>query len=250
MKRPLKILIVLSILGISFFIFTQSVRDQTNSPENISQTKKQPLNTSKNKIKPLNIKRINTRLVDAEINDRDDVLKEFLITKGVFDGNKPIDISDIKTLSFKELSNLELITVSYLPNLIELNIAGTLVSDLECLTNLSSLKHLNISNTSVESIGCLKQSQLQTLIMSQTSVIDFELIGRIKSLEYLDISKCNVNEITRLNKLKNLVHLDISNTKISDLSPINSLAQIKKINYTGSNVVIDSDNIELILRTR
>ena len=250
MKRPLKLLIVLFILGISFFIFTQSVWDHTNSPENISQTKKQQQDSSKNKIKPLNIKRINTRLVDAEINDRDDVLKEFLITKGVFDGNKPIDISGIKTLTFEDLSNLELITVSYLPNLIELNIAGTLVSDLECLTNLSGLKHLNISNTSVESIGCLKQSQLQTLIMSQTSVIDFEQIGKIRSLEYLDVSKCNINEISSLKNLKNLIHLDISSTKISDLSPLISLKKIKKINYTGSSVIIDSDNIELILRTR
>lgn len=216
----------------------------------VIQNSKQTRSKRSNNTENLNIRRINTTLVNAKINDRDEVLKEFLIAKGIFDGTKPIEISDIKTLTFDELNNVELITVSYIPNLIELNISGTLVDDLNCLSILQDLKHLDISNTPVENIEGLKEIPLKTLILSGTEISDSSHIGKINTLEYLDISKCNVNDITSFKNLENLVHLDISDTKISDLSPIYKLNKIKKIKHNNSAVVTNSDNIELILRTR
>ncbi len=235
------------------FVYYLSKKIDGHSSETADSLKEVEAQRKKNRkitSNPLNIRRINTRLADAKSEDRDNALKEFLIAKGIFDRTKPIDISEIKTLTFEELNNEELITVSYLPNLIELNIAGTLVNNIDCLINLPELEHLNISETAVESIYPLKDLHLKTLIMKDTLINNYSALGRIKSLEYLDISKCNIKDIQSLKYLENLVHLDISNTKITDLSPIASLSKIKKLIYTDSSVVINSKNIELILRTR
>ena len=250
MKKYTNFIIVLLIIGLSYFLYQKDVLDQPASTDNNNQVKTKTHSSRKNKTKPLNIRRINTRLEDAEKSVRENTLKEFLIAKGIFDGKSAINISEIKTLTFEELNNEELITVSYLPNLIELNIAGTRVNNIDSLANLLDLQHLNISETSVESIEALKDLHLKTLIMNETLVNNYSTLSEIKSLEYLDISKCNINNLKSLENLNNLVHLNISNTKITDLSPIASLSKIKKLIYTDSSIVINSDNIELILRTR
>lgn len=250
MKKYINFIIVLLIIGLSYFLFQKETFEEPVSTESNNHVKTKT-HTSRNKnSKPLNIRRINTRLIDAEKSVRDNTLKEFLVAKGIFDGKSTIDISEIKTLTFEELNNDELITVSYLPHLIELNIARTQVNNIDSLANLSELQHLNISATAVENIEALKDLNLKTLIMNETLVNNYNCLNDMKSLEYLDISKCNINELKTLKNLNNLVHLNISNTKITDLSPITSLSKIKKLIYTDSSIVTNSDNIELILRTR
>jgi hypothetical protein len=250
MKSNIKLLLFLAALILIYITIVYNTSSKNNSaepPDN--QVEKTPTHQKK-KIKPLNIRRINTSLVNAKATERNDALREFLIAKQVFDGSRPIEISDIKTLTFKELTDLELITVSYIPNLLELNIAGTEVSNLDCLVNLVNLKHLNIAKTQVENIEALKQMDLKTLILSNTHILDHDVLGAMKSLEYLDISNSNVSDISSFKNLASLVHLNISNTPVSDLSPIESLTHLKKVNYSGSGVIINSSNAELILRTR
>ena len=245
-------IIILAVAGIfaaNIFLGKSSVQE-TDSQTSKIESKDKNLSSKTQKTSTLNIRRINSRLVNAQSNDRDDALKEFLIAKKVFDGNRSIDISEIKTLTFEQLNNAELITVSYLPNLIELNISGTLVNNIDCLANLQNLQHLNISGTSLENLNSLKELKLKTLIMSDTQTDHYHILGMIKSLQYLDISNCNIKEIKQLQSLENLVHLDLSNTEISDLSPVSDLPKLKKVNYSGSAVVHNSENAELILRTR
>lgn len=251
MKASNKLILLLSLcLCIAYFLLKKDNTEQENTDKTVSESKVKTSSNKRKSAKPLNIRRLNTRLVNGQNNERDEALKEFLTAKGIFSGEQPIDISEIKTLTFTELNNAELLTVSYLPNLIELNVAGTLVNNLECLVNLSELRHLNISSTNIESLEPLKDLRLKSLIMKETHAANYKAVGNIKSLEILDISNCSISEISNFKGLENLVNLDISNTRISDLSPISSLPKLKKINYTDSSVVIDSNNIELILRTR
>lgn len=250
MKSNIKLLLLLATFILIYVAIEYKISDPTNSSGTIDNQLEESKTNQKKKTKTLNIRRINTSLINAKITERNEALREFLIAKQVFDGSRPIDISDIKTLTFKKLTNLELITVSYIPNLLELNIAGTEVNNLDCLANLANLKHLNIAKTPVEDIEVLKQIDLKTLILSGTNILNQGALGEIKSLEFLDISNCKISDISSLKNLESLVHLNISNTLISDLSPIGSLANLKKLNYSGSDVIINSNNAELILRTR
>lgn len=250
MKANIKLLLFLTALVLIYIAIEHQNAEPRNSTNTLDTQSKQIQAIQKNKTNALNIRRINTSLINAETTERNEALREFLVAKQVFDGSRPIEISEIKTLTFKELTNLELITVSYIPNLLELNIAGTEVNNLDCLANLVNLKHLNIAKTPVENIDALKQVDLKTLILSGTNILNHDILGEIKSLEFLDISNCKVGEISSLKNLEHLVHLDISKTQISDLSPIQSLANLKKLNYSGSRVIINSNNAEFILRTR
>jgi len=246
----LKVFIALIFLASSLYLFKEEIWTEPSSTKtsNIDSTKK--FNAPDKKSNPINIKRINTQLADAKPTNKKQVLKDFLIAKGIFDGSSPIDISDIKTLTFKELSNLELITVSHLPNLMELNIAGTRVSEIECLKSLQSLKHLDISNTTITNLRALRDLPLKSLLMKNCSVRNYSSIGKIKTLEHLDLSDSSIEDISSFKDLESLTKLDISNTKVSNLSAVIPLPNLKKLNYENSAVVIDSDNIELILRTR
>ena len=250
MNTTVKILLALTAFAIIIYVVNlKSIEAAITSSSNQDLQSKRKSSQEKS-FNPVNSRRINTRLINAEHNDRDRALREFLIAKQIYDGSMPIDISEIKTLKFKELTNLELEILSYIPNLMELDIEGTEVNSLESLRGFTNLKHLNISRTPIDNLNALKEMQLETLIMKDTEVSDFEALSSLKSLRFLDISGNNIQNINSLKNLSKLIHLDISNTQVADLSPVFTNENLKKINYAGTKVIVDNDNIELIMRTR
>ncbi len=155
-----------------------------------------------------------------------------------------VDLADIKNISSIEaldLSNNQYITdiepLSQLSSLQVLSLANTNVTDLSPIRNLTELVELDLSNTNVDDISALKYSdKLTKLKLDRTPVSDISVLERMTRLEHLDISKTLVTDFNVLSNQVALKYLNLEATQIANLSPIDSLTNLSEVNASRSLV--------------
>jgi serine/threonine protein kinase/Leucine-rich repeat (LRR) protein len=115
---------------------------------------------------------------------------------------------------------------------------GTLddISDLQYFPNL---KELNISCTEITDISVLYQlPKIETLRL--TSNIYLSDISPIASLKYLkgdlQLFRNNISDLTPLSGLKNLTKLTLSSNNISDLTPLAGLVGLTRLNLYKNRI--------------
>ncbi|HJN06825.1 MAG TPA: hypothetical protein QF480_09435 [Bacteroidales bacterium] len=163
-----------------------------------------------------------------------------------------IDLSD-------NLIIRNLIPVSELTDLVEINISNTLIEDLSPIRNLNKLeifncsgspvtaleplryvttmKELYCSNTSIERIGILSNmEELSELDLSNSSITSLDALRGLNKLAHLKISKTNVTNLSPLNNLSSLSDLNISNTKVKTLTTIDSLISLQNLNIDNTHI--------------
>ncbi len=115
---------------------------------------------------------------------------------------------------------------------------GTL-SDISDLRYFPNLKELNISCTEITDISVLYQlPQIETLRL--TSNIYLSDISPIASLEYLkgdlQLFRNNISDLAPLSGLKNLTKLTLSSNNISDLTPLAGLTGLTRLNLYKNRI--------------
>ena len=168
-----------------------------------------------------------------------------------------INRQKVNISGIQEISNL--IPLSQLNELTEINCSNTLILDLTPLRNLNKLKTLDFSETPVDDISPLYYSNtIKDLNCSYTLLSELEAIGgwsdleklncagiRISNLDflmgfahlkYLDCSYTNIHDLDALSKLNQLEYLEISGTKVRKLQPLTGLQNLQYLNCEFSSI--------------
>ena len=172
-------------------------------------------------------------------------------------------LKSFRKINFIDLSNnltiSNLIPLSELTELKEINISNTLIDDLTPIRNLNKLEVFNCSGTPMSNIEPLRYTTaIKELNCSDTPIENVRVIANLRELTELDLSNTSISQLNALSALTNLTHLKISGTKISDLTPLKNLKRLSDLNLSNTqlqnltsidsltsvqNINIDSTNI-------
>lgn len=147
----------------------------------------------------------------------------------LFPNLKTLDISNNKISDLNGISNIS--------SLQELEITTNNLTDIALLENLTQLRKLNLKNNQIRNIDALKYLPLLTMLNISGNLIgNFDALKHLKQLDTLCASGTGLTSLNFITGLTELKSLDLSNNNISDISPIQKLTKLKSINLTGSNV--------------
>jgi len=169
------------------------------------------------------------------------------------DGMKVLDISGDSLLT-------DLIPVSQLSELIEINLSNSRVTDLSPLRNLNKLEKLNCSGSDVVAIGDLRYaSNLVNMDCSQSYISDISVLANFKKLKTLNLSYSAVRSLLPLaglpilsqlslsgikldkpeeiRELTALTRLDLSNSGFETINPLDSLSQLQNLNIDSTSIL-------------
>ncbi len=163
-----------------------------------------------------------------------------------------VDLSDNKSITdFSPLSRLT--------ELKQIDLSGTVISDLNIIRNLIQLEvlkvdgtqllvipplrylhklsSLNISNTGISTLeGVQYFPNLRRLYCAGTLISDFSPLAEIKYLEELDCSGTGMKDLSSLSICTNLTRLDVSDTKVESLMPLSTLFNLRNLNLSNTMV--------------
>jgi hypothetical protein len=117
---------------------------------------------------------------------------------------------------------------SWRPFISELNFLGEALKQLDSLAGLSNLRTLILSLTGVIDLSALANlKRLHSLYLSHTSVSDISPLASLNNLEYLDLSFTRVRDVSALSGLNRLQNVYVFGAPILDLSPLGTLTNLK-----------------------
>lgn len=147
---------------------------------------------------------------------------EFFSSEEVFHGMKSFDISRLQKfmISPKQVTNETLERISKIcPQLEDISLSCTLVTDLNCLSKHTQLKSLCIDCTKVADIGCLINCrQISEFRMTGTKVTNIDVIAYFTKLNKLHMSRNDIQNADALSNCPELNWLSICGTKISSIA--------------------------------
>lgn len=122
---------------------------------------------------------------------------------------------DRRVLKFDDLSNLGRLPTSLggMTELVQLDLRGTVVSDISALAGLENLRILSLRETLVE---------------------DLSPLAGLEGLTTLDIGKSWVKDLSPLARVPNLERLDIGDTWTMTLGPLAEMPALNWINLHGA----------------
>lgn len=209
-------------------------------------------------------------LVGTEENDNSSNVKHVSITQRVkhqIIHNQPIDAEEgatIKTLKLGNSRVRDISALTWLPNLTNLSVMNTPISDLSVLENLSHLEELFLDGSKVTDLGPVAWSRgLRVLTARNVIIKDLSPLDSLEFLERLYIQSWteidllplsglhnlrnlqmhankfyNTGALHNLRKLVNLSLFSLSNEDFSDVGNLTSLKTLT-INMPGCNFSLD-----------
>ena len=165
---------------------------------------------------------------DARLNTK--VLKQIGAQMAkVEPGNRELDLRGSLISDLRPLANLT--------TLERLRLSGTQVSDINPLTNLTALEYLDLDNTQVSDLTPLaKLTMLEWLDLDNTQVSDLSPLAKLTALECLYLGSPQISDIGPLAKLTALEWLDLMDTQVSDIGPLARLATLERLDLTFTQV--------------
>jgi len=153
----------------------------------------------------------------------------------------PAEVGEMVWLRKLHLSNNhELVDVTPLvglPDLQELNLAWTQVSNLAPLAGLKALQHLDAWGMRVSDLAPLAGlTALQALIVPETEITDLAPLADLKALQYLHVFNTQVSDLTPLADLKALQQLLAWETHVSDLAPLAGLTALQTLDVHNTQI--------------
>ncbi|TDH71761.1 hypothetical protein CCR75_001791 [Bremia lactucae] len=130
-----------------------------------------------------------------------------------------------------------------LPNLQELNVAGTEVS-------LSELFEMNALYGPEKHVITPTNWSLHTLNLSESGVTDLAPLAMVPQLQSLSVRRTNVSSLEVLETLPHLRVLDISETKIIEFSFLKCLTQLERLDMSRNWVTTDLSALQYLIALR
>ena len=135
-------------------------------------------------------------------------------------GNRELDLRGSLVSDLGPLANL--ITLE------RLDLKGAQVSDIDSLKKLTALEWLNAMDTKISDIAPLANlTALKWLDLDRTQISDISPLANLTSLELLSLTRTQISDIGPLANLTSLGYLLLNSTQISDLSPLANLAALE-----------------------
>ena len=124
-----------------------------------------------------------------------------------------------------------------LTTLERLDLTGTQVSDIEPLGNLTVLGRLELIDTHISDIGPLVNlTRLERLDLDGTQISDIRPLANLTSLEWLSLMRTPISDFSSLANLTSLKWLNLMRTQISDIDPLASLNSLEYFLLSGTQV--------------
>lgn len=162
-------------------------------------------------------------------------------------------------ISYSIVSDVDLKTISKLPELLVLDISNTLTNyvnpniefkklkrldirsnsifDVKFLENMENLISLDMFDNNIKNIEPISNlGKLQSLYLKSNQVNDTKSIGQLVELKFLNIASNQIRDITSLYQLKNLEYLDISSNQINDVTSLNKLKNLVFLDMSSNRV--------------
>lgn len=159
------------------------------------------------------------------------------------------DLREIKqlNLSYAEVSNADVSTLTALASLQDLNLSGTQIADVSSsyLANLSSLQKLNLSMVKITDAGLehlVKLTGLLEINLTGTQVTDRGLsqLSKLSAIEKINLDNTPITDIglQHLAKVPSLRSLGLSGTRITDagLGYIGQLSSLRSLDLGATQV--------------
>ncbi len=125
-----------------------------------------------------------------------------------------------------------------LPNVTELDLSNTELTDVSPLAGLTGLQTLWLHNTQVSDLSPLAGlSGLQTLYLGNTQVSDLSPLARLTGLQTLYLNYTQVSDVSPLAGLTGLQRLRLDFTPVSDVSPLAGLTGLRKLDLDNTQVL-------------
>ena len=160
-------------------------------------------------------------------------------------------LKELKLVYLWDLSDKGFALLKKLPNLKSLFLVGCKgISDAgyRSLASLSSLEELhlehcdqlgNLALASIATLSQLKKLELHRLGSDDSTVMEWDRLGKLVHLEWLELEYCSLSKLMPLLALENLTHLSIASNPISkdQFSLLANFTKLTSLNlgYTGAS---------------
>lgn len=184
---------------------------------------------------------------DLVIDWNDSALEEYMrYATSIFDrGITYGDVKDITELYLglgegEDSQTIQDISaLSYLPNLVILDLENNIISDISVLGELTNLEWLYLNGNRISDISVLSNlTKLEVLHASGNQISDISALSGLTELRYLNLNGNDFSDISALSGLYNLEWLTLAGEKISDVSPLENLTKLEYL-YIYGNPIID-----------
>ena len=139
----------------------------------------------------------------------------------------------LKSVALNETAVENLMPLTGLQHLRNLNARGCPLSGLQALAGISTLQVLLCNSKNIKDLSPLSGLRaLQCLDLASTQVSDLSPLSGLSALQSLNLNSTQVRDLSPLSCLSALQRLDLSSTPVSDLSPLRSMIE------RGRNVLV------------
>lgn len=146
-------------------------------------------------------------------------------------------LPELRELSLGETGVSDVSALGKAKKLKKLELFRTSVADISALDELENLNFIDLTDTQVSDISVLKNMEnLQVVYLNKTKVTSLAPLANLKNLTEVSFGDTKVSDITPLSKMKKLTSVALFNTPVSTLEPLSKIDSLKMIYYTGSQV--------------
>ncbi|MDW3190962.1 MAG: COR domain-containing protein [Cytophagales bacterium] len=153
-----------------------------------------------------------------------------LINKERLEKSGKIDLSGLSISQIPE----ELVELPFLKSI---DLSQNRITDLTLLSKFSNLVELNINGNLVENLNAISELvDLQSLDVSVNKISDIQSLKNLTKLTKLNLSQNEVENIGPLAFLHNLKSLNLRNNRIRNLEPLKNLSMLKTLNCEENKI--------------
>jgi len=153
-------------------------------------------------------------------------------------------MTQLRTLSLKNITISELCSLSNLCNLQNLELDYLNVPNYYALTYFKGLTTLKItnsfSNDNIESISHL--TKLTSLDISDNLLKDISFLSTLSSLKKLIIKNNNIHNVNIIGTIHTLTYIDVSNNQIENIDVLKKLPLLIFFDFSNNNIINHSKN--------
>ena len=146
------------------------------------------------------------------------------------------EMEGLRSLHLDRTSISDLSCLVYMPNLKEIDISETKVTNLWFLEDLNQLDSLHAYDTEINDLSPLSELPLKEIMIGRSKISDLAPISGMTTLVKIDLDgNVGVNDLSPLSTLVNLEYLSIQGLSTLDIDQLNYLEALSKLKVLSVN---------------
>lgn len=176
-------------------------------------------------------------LIGTELKFQDPELeKEVRLRSGKKTGELyPKDVEKIWNINLVSVSSLE--GIQSLPNLTQVQIKESQLSDISPLKSLTKLTYLDLYSCQISDLTPLKElTNLEHLTLRFNNISDISPLSGLTKLKELGLGTNKITDLSPLKALTNLESLDFGFNPLEDVNVLNNLTNLTNLSFNSTRV--------------